>query len=118
MRIRLTRKLAQRLDGIDLSPYAVGDVFEAPRTEAELLIAEGWGVAADEWRSSPVRSTSFRELTVTTTLLKLRTVEQLRLIREALAVKQLEEGIRRRAEDRIRDELHDLRAKTITGSVT
>jgi hypothetical protein len=114
VRIRLIRKLAAQLNGIDLSAHAVGDVFEAPRYEAELVIAEGWAVAVDEPRTSVVTREPVRHLTVTTTLLKLRTVEQLRRVREALAVKQLEEQARRRAEDRIRDELHDARAKTIS----
>jgi len=35
-------------------------------------------------------------------------------VREAYTVKQLKEQTRRRAEDRIRDELRDARAKTIT----
>jgi hypothetical protein len=42
MKIRLTRKLAKQLDGIDLSPYDVGDVVELSAPEAKLLIAERW----------------------------------------------------------------------------
>jgi len=44
MRVRLTRKLATCLDGVDLSAHHCGDVFEMPHHEAELLIAEGWAV--------------------------------------------------------------------------
>ena len=42
MWIRLTRKLARCLDGIDVSQRCVGDVFELPSAEAELLVAEQW----------------------------------------------------------------------------
>jgi hypothetical protein len=44
MRVRLTRKLATCLDGVDLSDHRCGDVFEMTRHEAKLLIAEGWAV--------------------------------------------------------------------------
>lgn len=49
MLIRLTRKLAELVDGVDLSHCSEGDVLELPRAHAELLIAEGWAVptAAD-----------------------------------------------------------------------
>jgi hypothetical protein len=46
MRIRLTRKLSQRLNGVDISGRSVGDVIELPRHEAELLLAEGWALPA------------------------------------------------------------------------
>jgi hypothetical protein len=48
VRIRLIRKLANYLDGIDLSAYQVGDVLDLPRREADLLIREGWAVPAPE----------------------------------------------------------------------
>jgi hypothetical protein len=44
-----------------------------------------------------------------------RTLEQLRTIREELERRVLRERERRRAEDRIREERHDERAKTISG---
>ena len=47
MRIRLTRKLADCLDGVDLSHYSVGDVLDLPRREAHLLMAEGWAVDSE-----------------------------------------------------------------------
>jgi hypothetical protein len=40
--IRLTRKLADVIDGIDISPYRVGQVLNLPFRAATLLIAEGW----------------------------------------------------------------------------
>lgn len=45
MRIRLTRKLANVVDGLDLSGHRVGDVFDVSARDARILIAEGWAVA-------------------------------------------------------------------------
>ena len=42
MAVRLTRKLADMIDGIDLSAFSVGDVLHLPWRGAWLLIAEGW----------------------------------------------------------------------------
>jgi hypothetical protein len=47
MRIRLTQKLAERVDGIDLTGVGVGDVLELPDWQALCLIREGWAVADD-----------------------------------------------------------------------
>jgi hypothetical protein len=47
MRVRLTRKLAHRLNSVDLSRHAVGDVVDLPTPNAEMLIEEGWAVLAD-----------------------------------------------------------------------
>ena len=44
MRVRLIRKLADEVDGIDLRACAVGDVLDLPSLEAGLLIAEEWAV--------------------------------------------------------------------------
>jgi hypothetical protein len=45
MRVRLTRKLAEQIDGVDLRGCEVGDVLDLPRAEARLLLAERWAVA-------------------------------------------------------------------------
>lgn len=42
----LTRKLAEVIDGIDLSERRVGDRVPLGRAEARLLIAEGWAEPA------------------------------------------------------------------------
>ena len=42
MRVRLTRKLADEIDGIDLSHDHVGDIIDLSTREAGTLIAEGW----------------------------------------------------------------------------
>ena len=44
MRVRLTRKHAERIDGVDLRGYEPGDVFDLPKAEADLLLAEQWAV--------------------------------------------------------------------------
>jgi hypothetical protein len=41
-RIRLIRKLASVLNGVDLSNFAVGDVILVPEATAAMLIREGW----------------------------------------------------------------------------
>ena len=43
MLVRLTRKLADMVDGVDLSAYQVGQVLQLPWRDAWLLAAEGWG---------------------------------------------------------------------------
>lgn len=45
MIVRLTRKLAESVDGVDLGDRRVGDVFEVPEDAARLLVAEGWAVS-------------------------------------------------------------------------
>ena len=41
-RIRLVRKLAPVLNGVDLSKVEVGDVIAVPEATAAMLIREGW----------------------------------------------------------------------------
>jgi hypothetical protein len=116
MRVRLTRKLAERLDGIDQSGYATGEVIDLPRREAELLMAERWAQpfrkASDEVRSS---SRPSLPVVVADAATRQRTVEQLRRVREEIQAQQLELHATRRADDRIREDLHDSRAITISG---
>jgi hypothetical protein len=42
IRIRLSRKLAAVLNGIDVSSLSVGDVLELPDSAARMMIAERW----------------------------------------------------------------------------
>jgi len=44
MLVRLVRKLADNLDGIDVSGHREGDVLDLPASRAALLIAERWAV--------------------------------------------------------------------------
>jgi hypothetical protein len=115
MQIRLTRKLASYLDGIDLSDAREGDVIELPRREAELLIAERWalpyrGPAHREMRrmsASAVRAVAADAPS------RAQAVSQLRGIRERMDNNEFAGHDGRRAEDRFRDELYDSRARTI-----
>jgi hypothetical protein len=53
MFVRLTRKLAEVVNGIDISAYAEGDVIELAPPDAQLLIAECWAEPIqDEGRPS------------------------------------------------------------------
>lgn len=105
MRVRLIKKFANALDGIDLSRWSVGDVVAVTPHEAELLLAEGWAesVADDAGRSSdPPEMQRMR-----------RSIDMLRLLRVEMEEQSQAEHERRRVEDRIREELRDARAKTI-----
>lgn len=53
MTVVLVRKLADWIDGIDLSSFRVGDVLDLPHATARLLAAEGW-VLVD--RRRPLRT--------------------------------------------------------------
>ena len=44
MRLWLIRKLADSIDGIDLSRHRVGDMIDLLGRDAQLLLAEGWAV--------------------------------------------------------------------------
>jgi hypothetical protein len=48
MKIKLIRKLALQIDGIDISTRRVGDVFNLAPHDAETLIAEGWAEAVPQ----------------------------------------------------------------------
>jgi hypothetical protein len=40
--VRLTCKLANILNGVDVAHNHVGDVIEVPQAKGQMLIAEGW----------------------------------------------------------------------------
>ena len=48
MKVRLTKKLAEMLDGIDLSERHVGEIFDLPAAAARLIIAEDWAQPVTE----------------------------------------------------------------------
>jgi len=48
MKVRLTRKFSNVLNGIDLSRYQQGDTLDLPGRDAEMLMAEGWAEPARE----------------------------------------------------------------------
>jgi hypothetical protein len=47
-RVRLVRKLAPVLNGVDLSQVQVGDVIQVPEATAAMLIREAWGELVPE----------------------------------------------------------------------
>lgn len=44
MKVRLTRKLADEIDGVNLSGHEVGEVVDVSPADARLLFAERWAV--------------------------------------------------------------------------
>src|SRR3954469_924218 len=55
MRVRLTRKLAAQMNGVDVSRRAVGDVFDLPEEDADRLISSDWAAAVEGPLSGGVR---------------------------------------------------------------
>ena len=48
MKIRLTKRLARFLNGIDLSDAQAGEVMDVSEREAALLVREGWAAPIEE----------------------------------------------------------------------
>jgi hypothetical protein len=44
MRVRLTKKYAENIDGVDLADHVVGEMLDLPQEEAQLLLAEKWAL--------------------------------------------------------------------------
>ena len=51
MRVRLTKKYAERIDGVDLRGRDVGEIVELPAEKASLLLAERWAIPERRERS-------------------------------------------------------------------
>jgi hypothetical protein len=47
LRVRLIKKLARFLNGVDLDKLRVGECVELPRQVARMLLAEGWAVSVE-----------------------------------------------------------------------
>ena len=45
IKVQLIRKLANRLNGVDLTSYTVGQVVDLPERAAAILLAEGWALS-------------------------------------------------------------------------
>jgi hypothetical protein len=121
MKVRLIRKLADVIDGVDLSGHAIGETLDVPAAEAALLIAERWAEPCwpDEGDGHPRRrrhSPSNRPgpAEAARSPRTLLTLERLRQMRRQMEQRRLGEEERRRAEDRIREELRESREKTIS----
>ncbi len=56
LKVRLTRKLAQIINGIDLSRARAGEELELSTRDAEVLIAEGWAALLDSAQDRAPRS--------------------------------------------------------------
>ena len=48
--VRLIRKYAEHIDGVNLENAVVGDLLDLTPRDANILIAEGWAVHADDER--------------------------------------------------------------------
>jgi len=48
VKVRITKKFAEFIDGVDLTDSHVGDVIDVPVTDASLLLAERWAVPAND----------------------------------------------------------------------
>ena len=59
--MRLTRKYAEVIDGVDLSDAHVGDRLDLSPHDAEVLIAEGWAERATRQHTSDVRAVAADE---------------------------------------------------------
>ena len=53
IRIRLTRKLALRMNGVDVSQLKVGDLMELPKESADMMIENGWAERAADPLANP-----------------------------------------------------------------
>jgi hypothetical protein len=113
MRIRLTRKLADAIDGVAISDYAVGDVIDLDAHEARLLIAEDWAVLVKEGRREVRQSTIPLEVAEAADSARPNAVAQLRRATHLIDVEQCELPHGRRREDVLLEELRDARARTI-----
>ena len=52
MKVKLTKKLAEIFNGVDLTHLREGDVVDAPPRDAGILLAAEWALPADETESS------------------------------------------------------------------
>ena len=116
MRVRLTRKLAEQIDGVDLSRFDVGQVVDVSEPKGRVLIAEEWAIP--ERRSDgPARVIAFRRDTDLghrsdeddERLSRQRTAELIKTLRTAerdartlrARIETAEEDARKRDQDRV-----------------
>jgi hypothetical protein len=116
VKVRLTRKLAEMIDGVDLSGRRVGDVLDITRTDADLLIAEGWAEPYFGGMAESAVADVRRFMRLTAPDISLpgtRTLDQLRTMRDGNERRYVDHQERRRFEDEVREELRDSRARTV-----
>jgi hypothetical protein len=108
----LTRKLAEHVDGVDLSHYRVGDVLDLPQRQAELLLAERWAQPVRDPQSSEIGAYSSALARAEVADMQ-RFADRMRRVGEQIDLRQFEPNVYRRIEDRFRDELHDAHARVV-----
>src|SRR4051812_28613081 len=109
MHVRLTRKLAERVDGIDLAGHREGDVLDLGQREAELLIAEGWATAVAESRE--MRGSTVTEPGAKAADAARQTRESVERVRVDADSTNSEPRAYRPTEDRVRGASHDDRPR-------
>ncbi len=112
MWVRLTRRLAGCIDGVNLSAHQIGDVFEVTRHETELLIAEAWAVEV-ACRAQPLpgdRAVGFRAVNGSDSR---QMIAALREVGTQIHLQLFLPRDHRRAEDRIREDWHDEHATVL-----
>ena len=61
MRVKLVRKFANVLNGVDLSKAQIGDVLDVMPHHAAMLVAEGWAEEAPHTQGKVLKLESFRK---------------------------------------------------------
>ena len=112
VRVRLTRRLANYIDGVNLSAHHVGDVFDVTPHDGDLLLAEAWAVAVVP-RTRPQSQTAGALSRADTEVRRFLLAGQLRNIGEQIQRRSFQPHDYRRADDLIRDEWHDQHANVL-----
>jgi hypothetical protein len=47
LKVRLTKRFAETINGVDLSKFRPGDVLDLTRNDAAVLLTEGWAVPVE-----------------------------------------------------------------------
>jgi hypothetical protein len=63
MRVRLTKRLANVIDGVDLDGHYPGDVLNLPDRDARMLVAEQWAIPERREQSGEPPGTERRRQT-------------------------------------------------------
>ena len=116
MKVTLIRKLADRLDGVDVSAHREGDVIDLAPADARMLMAEGWALPMRASTTGTVRRKSHAPVRAMAADRRrpARPADEFTIASDIDRPREGQQE-RRRAEDRIREELHDARARTVPG---
>ena len=58
MKIRLTKRFAQMINGVDLTRVRAGDVLDLSPRDAGILLAEGWALPVESFEVDDSLSTN------------------------------------------------------------